>query len=87
MLEENDQDDSFTSYLRMGNPRQRNDQQQHRNYQNNRPSNRMSNHGGGGNRMGGGRRDNNRNGGPAPSVEDLDKDMDEWRMQIDADQV
>ena len=40
---------------------------------------------------GGGRRDNNGRsgggggGGPAPSAEDLDKEMDDWRMQVDAD--
>ncbi|KAH9388367.1 hypothetical protein TYRP_009583 [Tyrophagus putrescentiae] len=99
MLNETD-DDPFQSFLRMGNSNNRRNggggdhyHQQNRSnhYQNNnRSSNRMSGGGGGGGNRGPRRDNNGRNGGgggggPAPSAEDLDKEMDDWRMQVDAD--
>ena len=75
--------DPFSSYLRSSQQRdQRNGggQRSHNrdNYRNNERNNRNNNRQNGGGRFGG-----NRRNGPPATAEDLNKEMDEWRMQVD----
>ena len=77
--DDSEANDPFSNYLRQSQRNVNNNNQRQRNGNSNQSGNYNQNR-----TFGGGNKRNGRNG-PPPSAEDLDREMDEWRMLIEQD--